>query len=63
MITFDEAMTYINSFDRLGKPVSDLNRMVALLSLLGDPQKDLKFIHIAGTNGKGSASVRRGRES
>lgn len=56
MITFDEAMTYINSFDRLGKPVSDLNRMVALLSLLGDPQKDLKFIHIAGTNGKGSVA-------
>ena len=56
MITFDEAMTFINSFDRLGKPITDLNRMFSLLSLLGDPQNDLKCIHIAGTNGKGSVA-------
>ncbi len=56
MINFDEAMSFINSFDRLGKPVSDLNRMTALLSLLGNPHKHLKFIHIAGTNGKGSVA-------
>ena len=56
MITFDMAMSFINSVDRLGKPVSDLNRMVALLSLLGDPQNSLKCIHIAGTNGKGSVA-------
>ena len=56
MINFEEAMTFINSFDRVGKPVSDLNRMVALLSLLGNLHKELKFIHIAGTNGKGSVA-------
>lgn len=31
-----------------------LDRMKALMSALGDPQKKLRFIHIAGTNGKGS---------
>ncbi|ETP73664.1 folylpolyglutamate synthase/dihydrofolate synthase [Lachnospiraceae bacterium JC7] len=32
-----------------------LDRMKDLMKVLGDPQKNLKFIHIAGTNGKGSA--------
>lgn len=32
-----------------------LDRMRDLMKVLGDPQKNLKFIHIAGTNGKGSA--------
>ena len=31
-----------------------LERVSALLSLLGDPQKDLRYVHVAGTNGKGS---------
>lgn len=31
-----------------------LERITALLSLLGDPQKNLKYVHVAGTNGKGS---------
>lgn len=33
-----------------------LERMEALDNLLGNPQKDLKVIHIAGTNGKGSTA-------
>ena len=33
-----------------------LGRMVQLLDLIGHPEKDLKFIHIAGTNGKGSTA-------
>lgn len=32
-----------------------LERMKDLMKILGDPQKKLSFIHIAGTNGKGSA--------
>ena len=32
-----------------------LERMRDLMKILGDPQKKLSFIHIAGTNGKGSA--------
>lgn len=31
-----------------------LERIMKLLELLGDPQKDLQVIHVAGTNGKGS---------
>lgn len=31
-----------------------LDRMNKLLDLLGDPHKDLKVVHVAGTNGKGS---------
>ena len=34
-----------------------LKRMNQLLSELGDPQKDLRVIHVAGTNGKGSTCV------
>ena len=33
-----------------------LGRMVRLLDLIGHPEKDLKFIHIGGTNGKGSTA-------
>ena len=31
-----------------------LERIVKLLDLLGNPQKQLQFVHVAGTNGKGS---------
>ncbi len=52
-MTYTQAVTYIKeSHDqviRLG-----LERMEALLERLGDPQKQLRFIHVAGTNGKGS---------
>lgn len=34
-----------------------LERMKALLEALGNPEKDLKVLHIAGTNGKGSTAV------
>ena len=33
-----------------------LSRTIELLGRLGDPHKDLKFIHITGTNGKGSTA-------
>src|SRR5690606_25199611 len=32
----------------------DLQQMEAVCSALGTPQKDLRFIHVGGTNGKGS---------
>ena len=34
-----------------------LERVRALLFALGEPQKALKFVHIAGSNGKGSSSA------
>lgn len=45
-------------FHRVGpaayKP--DLSNTVALCNILGNPQRDLKYVHVAGTNGKGSTS-------
>lgn len=38
-----------------GKP--GLHRIRALCAALGNPQKKLKFVHIAGTNGKGSTAA------
>lgn len=49
-----QAVEYIMSFSHSGKPVKDLSRIKKLLSTLGDPQEKLRFVHIAGTNGKGS---------
>ena len=49
-----DPVKYVSSFSRLGKRVSDLSRIRSLLTALGDPQNSLRFIHIAGTNGKGS---------
>ena len=34
-----------------------LDRIRELLALLGDPQRELKFVHITGTNGKGSTAA------
>ena len=34
-----------------------LERIRRLLGRLGDPQKELKFVHIAGSNGKGSTAA------
>ena len=45
----------IHEFHRFGM-VLGLDRMEELLRRLGNPQDDLKVIHVAGTNGKGSVS-------
>jgi len=52
-------MNYIESLEYLkGLPRfpthAGLERIKELMSLLGNPQNDMKFIHVAGTNGKGS---------
>lgn len=46
---------YANSFQAVTIP--GLERISLLLKKLGNPEKKLKFIHIAGTNGKGSVSA------
>ena len=56
MMTYQEAMAYIDSVEWKGSRPG-LERIGELCRLLGDPQKDLRFIHIAGTNGKGSVSA------
>ena len=51
-----EAVEYIHSITWMGsKP--GLERTLELLELMDNPQKKLKFIHIAGTNGKGSTAA------
>ncbi len=47
------AIDKINQFNKFGS-ILGLERMNSLLELLGNPQDDLKVIHVAGTNGKGS---------
>lgn len=54
MMNFDECMEFVNSFSKSGKPVTDLSRAENLMRLVGNPQNRLIFIHVAGTNGKGS---------
>lgn len=55
-VNYNEALQYIHSLGKFGsKP--GLERIEKMLSLMGDPQKQLEFIHVAGTNGKGSTST------
>lgn len=48
-----DAIERIHAFDRFGS-ILGLERMNLLMEKLGNPQKNLKVIHVAGTNGKGS---------
>ena len=50
----DKHMEFISGFSKQGGKVRDLNRIKSLLKAVGNPEKSLKFVHIAGTNGKGS---------
>ena len=43
----------IHEFDRFGS-VLGMERLTELLRRLGDPQEGMRYIHVAGTNGKGS---------
>ena len=52
-MTYYDALNYIHSINWRGSKLG-LSRTVELLGLIGNPQDDLKFIHVAGTNGKGS---------
>ncbi len=47
------AVNKIEKFNKFGSSLG-LERVRELLRRLGNPQKDLKIIHVAGTNGKGS---------
>ncbi len=52
-MTYRQALRYINSLSKFGiKP--GLERIQILLEMLSLPQKNLKFVHVAGTNAKGS---------
>lgn len=52
-VTYREARVYLDKVSKYGS-VLGLDTIRELLDELGNPQKELTFIHIAGTNGKGS---------
>ena len=53
---YQEALAYIHAVHWQGhKP--GLDRIRTLLSALGDPHRQLRFVHVAGTNGKGSTAA------
>lgn len=53
---YEEALGWIHGLGRFGiKP--GLERMHAMLEMLGNPHRNINFVHIAGTNGKGSTAA------
>lgn len=52
-MNYREATEYIEELQQYGS-VLGLDSMRELCSRLGNPQDELRFVHIAGTNGKGS---------
>ncbi len=63
-MTYREALKYLDSFVNFEKVESygykaslKLERMRRFVSLLGDPQKHTRSIHVAGSKGKGSTAV------
>jgi len=56
MMTAEQAIEYIHSVCWKGS-VPGLGRTQTLLEKMGNPHKKLKYVHIAGTNGKGSTAA------
>jgi len=56
MFTYFDALEYLGRREKR-KIKPGLERIDRILKNLGDPQKDKKIIHIAGTKGKGSTSI------
>ena len=59
---FSSPMTYLEALSFLGQTrffgmKLGLDRMRRIAGALGDPQKNLRFVHLAGTNGKGSTAA------
>ena len=53
ILTYDDALSYIENYT-WSKTRPGLSRTYELLEVLGNPQDALKFVHVAGSNGKGS---------
>lgn len=56
--TLDYLFSQLPMFQRIGTAAykADLSNTVMLCKILGNPEKEFKSIHVAGTNGKGSTS-------
>lgn len=55
-MNFNEAMNYLDDLRNLGF-ILGLDNIKKLMEVMGRPDKKLKFIHVAGTNGKGSTAT------
>lgn len=55
-MNYQEALSYLHSRNRFAKKAG-LSNMRALMERLGNPQDRLRFVHVAGTNGKGSVTT------
>lgn len=55
-MNYKEALDFIHSTYKFGSKLG-LQNIGKLLELLDNPQKRLKFVHVAGTNGKGSTTA------
>jgi dihydrofolate synthase/folylpolyglutamate synthase len=62
LLNYDQTLNYLFEklpmFQNVGKYAltKDLTNTIRLLDFIGNPQNDIKWIHIGGTNGKGSTS-------
>ena len=56
MMTYDEALAFIHGATRVGAR-DGFARMERILEIIGNPHHQLKFVHVAGTNGKGSTAT------
>lgn len=61
-MTYQQTLDYIFAklpmYQRVGAAAykADLNNTIAICKALGNPEKKIKCVHVAGTNGKGSSS-------
>lgn len=54
IMNYKECMDFIGSYSKSGGKITDLSRAEELMERIGNPEKKLRFVHVAGTNGKGS---------
>lgn len=52
-MNYTQAIEYVHGIPKFVRPLGN-EKLGGLLDLLGNPHNSLKFIHVAGTNGKGS---------
>ena len=57
-MNYEQALEYIHGINAHGSKLG-LSRTRELLNRMGNPQDSLRFVHIAGTNGKGSTAQKR----
>ena len=55
-MTYQEALQYFEQTDLRGSYLG-LEEISKVLDRLGNPERQLKFVHVAGTNGKGSTAL------